>query len=265
MQNEIVKIMKEYGDTVSVYAKNLSDNKVLVSHRCNKVFRAPTVMKIMVMLEALKEVEEGQYKLDEGIEIKEAGISYLSLIRDLSISTYTLKDLIILMMTANDYTAINTLLNLFGLEKINNRIEKIGLMDTKVQRKMLDFSAIEMGKENITSIRDMSNILEKIYNRSLFKDKEISDLSVEMLKYQRVGRGVRNYIPEWESTYRSGEVGDFYHDIGIVFLENAHFILGVFVDDALDPLEALEIICRIKKAFLKNVSKESDVVQTEGQ
>ncbi|ADO83211.1 serine hydrolase [Ilyobacter polytropus] len=259
MQNEIVKIMKEYGDTVSVYAKNLSDNKVLVSHRCNKVFRSPTVMKIMVMVEALKEVEEGHNTLDDRIEIKETGISYLSLIRDLSISSYTLKDLIILMMTANDYTAINTLLNLFGLEKINNRIDKMGLLDTKVQRKMLDFYAIEKGKDNVTSIRDMSNILERIYNRSVFKYREISDFSVEMLKYQRVGRGVRNYIPEWESTYRSGEVGDFYHDIGIVFLENAHYILGVFVDDALDPLEALEIISRVKKAFLKNVSRKSDV------
>lgn len=249
MQNEIVKIMKEYGDTVSVYAKNLSDNKVLVSHRCNKVFRSPTVMKIMVMVEALKEVEEGHNTLDDRIEIKETGISYLSLIRDLSISSYTLKDLIILMMTANDYTAINTLLNLFGLEKINNRIDKMGLLDTKVQRKMLDFYAIEKGKDNVTSIRDMSNILERIYNRSVFKYREISDFSVEMLKYQRVGRGVRNYIPEWESTYRSGEVGDFYHDIGIVFLENAHYILGVFVDDALDPLEALEIISRVKKPF----------------
>ncbi|WP_319370228.1 serine hydrolase [uncultured Ilyobacter sp.] len=261
MQNEIVKIIEEYGDTVSVYAKNLSDNKVMVSHRCNKVFRSPTVMKIMVMVEALKQVEEGQYKLDDKIEIKEKGVSYLSLIRDLSINSYTLKDLIIFMMTANDYTAINTLLNLFGMDEINKRIEIMGLMDTKVQRKMLDFDAIEKGMENITSIRDMSNILEKIYNRSIFKNMEISDFLIDMLKYQRVGRGVRSYIPEWESTYRSGEIGDFYHDIGIVFLEKTHFILGVFVDDALDPLEALQIICRIKKAFLKNVSQEDALIQ----
>jgi beta-lactamase class A len=255
MQNEIVNIMAEYGDTVSVYAKNLSDNKVLVSHRCNKVFRSPTVMKVMVMVEALKQIEDGQYKLDDRIEIKEKGISYLSLIRDLSISSYTLKDLIVLMMTANDYIAINTLLNLFGMESINKRAERMGLIDTKVQRLMLDFDAIEKNRENITSIRDMSNILEKIYNKSVFKNLEISNFSVEMLKYQRVGRGIRNYIPEWKTTYRSGELGDFYHDIGIVFLENANFILGIFVDDALDPLEALEIISRIKKAFLKNVAQ----------
>lgn len=256
MQNEIVKIMEEYGDAVSVYAKNLSNNKVLVSHRCNKVFRSSTVMKVMVMVEALKEIEEGNYKLDDRIEIKEKGVSYLSLIRDLSISSYTLKDLIVLMMSANDYIAINTLLNLFGMDGINKRIEKMGLIDTKVQRRMLDFDAIEKGMENVTSIRDMSNILEKIYNRSIFKNMEISDFSVEMLKYQRVGSAVRNYIPEWRTTYRSGEVGDFYHDIGIVFLEDAHFILGILVDDALDPLEALEIISRIKKAFFKNAAQD---------
>lgn len=255
MQNEIVKIMKEYGDTVSVYAKNLSDDRVLISHKCNKIFRSPIVMKIMIMIEALKQVEVGKYKLSDEIEIFDNEFLSVGLINDLSIKTYTLKDMIVLMMTVGDYNAINTLINLFGMDRINKRGEQLGLMDTKVQRLIMDFEAVEDGRDNVTSIRDMSNLLEKIYNREIFKDIEISNMSVEMLKYQRVNRGVRSYLPGWETGYKSGEMGEFYHDVGIVFLENRHFILGVFVDDALDPLDALEIISRIKKAFLFEINK----------
>jgi beta-lactamase class A len=255
MQNEIVKIMAEYGDSVSVYAKNLSDDKVLVSHKCNKIFRSPIVMKIMIMIESLKQVEIGKYKLSDEIKISENSFSSIGLTNDLSIKTYTLKDLIILMMTVGDYNAINTLLNLWGMDKINKRVDQLGLIDTKIQRFIMDYAAMEDGRDNVSSIRDMANLLDKIYNREIFKDKEISDFSVEMLKYQRVNKGVRSYLPGWETGYQSGEMGEFYHDVGIVFLENRHFILGVFVDDALDPLDALEIISRIKKAFLFEVNK----------
>ena len=63
----------------------------------------------------------------------------------------------------SDNTASNKLIDILGFEYINNSFEKIGLNNTILNRKLMDFSLRQKGIENYISCSDLSLVLEKVY------------------------------------------------------------------------------------------------------
>ncbi|HET7840297.1 MAG TPA: serine hydrolase, partial [Terriglobia bacterium] len=63
----------------------------------------------------------------------------------------------------SDNSATNILIDKAGMENINAEIQRLGLKDTKLRRKMIDLEAARRGNENIGTPREMMTLLEKIH------------------------------------------------------------------------------------------------------
>ncbi|ETJ28946.1 Beta-lactamase, partial [human gut metagenome] len=62
--------------------------------------------------------------------------------------------------------------------------DKFSMNSTKLQRKMMDFKAIDEGKNNYTSLNDMLLLMEGLY-RGNIEEKEICRRALETLSNQK--------------------------------------------------------------------------------
>ncbi|WP_255222755.1 serine hydrolase, partial [Shouchella clausii] len=60
-----------------------------------------------------------------------------------------------LMIIVSDNTATNLIIELLGIEKINQLFKDLGFNNTSLNRKMMDFEALKNGIDNTTTARDM--------------------------------------------------------------------------------------------------------------
>ena len=244
------KIANELQDTqakVSIVLKDLTRNEWVVKVDENRRFTSASTIKVLIMIEALRQVQEGIFTLEQKVKVKEIDRVDFSIITELDIDEYTFKDLITLMIITSDNTATNVLIDLLSYENINHMADVLGLTNTVLKRKMMDFEAVKQGRQNETSAIDMAILMEKIYYRSILTPP-LCEIMLDILLRQKHNDMLPRYITEKvKAAHKPGELDKLNHDIGIFYLDNVHYILGVFVTDAQHNLEAKRIIGRISK------------------
>lgn len=75
------------------------------------------------------------------------------------------------MLIQSDNTAANKLIDIVGMDTINEDIQSQGLRNTKLNRKTADERAVSSGVENITSALDLSKIWKHLHNSSFLNEK----------------------------------------------------------------------------------------------
>lgn len=249
LENIVLKEIKDTEAKVSVVMKDLVKNEWLIKFNENRVIPSASTIKILIMVEALNQVQEGTFSLDEKIKVKENDKVDFSIISELKIDEYTFLDLITLMIITSDNTATNILIDLLGYEKINQMANILDLKSTVLQRKMMDFQAAKEGKENLTSAIDMAIIMEKIYDKSILTE-DMCRLMNHILSRQTQRDSLPRYIEDdIVIAHKTGELDKLNHDIGIFYVGDVEYLLGIFVTNADHNLEGKRIIGRISKAI----------------
>ena len=247
LKEKVTKALEGVSGRISIVLKDLSKDIWILKNDENRVFPSASTIKILIMIEALKQVEEGKFNLDEKIKINGSDRVDYSIISELDIEEYTFKDLITLMIIISDNTATNVLIDLLSVEKINIIANNLGLKNTVLRRKMMDFESAKKGRENETCAMDMAIIMEKIYS-NLVLTKEMCNLMIDILKRQKHDDSLRRYLCEdVVIAHKTGELNRLNHDIGIFYLEDIDYTLGVFITNAIDNLEAKRTIGKISK------------------
>lgn len=254
LKENILGLIGDRKQDVGLVVKDLNKNKWILKLNEYKSFQSASIIKIPIMIEALRQIEEGKYSLDQKVEINHKDKVAFSIITELNISEYSILDLITLMIIISDNTATNILINLLGYESINSLMENLNLMYTKLSRKMMDFQAIKEGRTNITSPIDMSNIMEKIYKGEIL-NKEHSKLAIDIMKRQLHKDNIQRYLPEHIIiANKTGSLDGLNHDIGIVYAEKTAYIIGVFTDNGKDNLTNKRLIGNISKLVYDHFS-----------
>lgn len=251
ISTEIEEIILKEKANISVVLKNLTTNEMIYKYNELKQVPSASIIKIVVMIEAMNQVMKGRFKLDQMINIEDQDKVEYSIITELQINQFTFEDLITLMIIVSDNTATNLLIDLLGEENINRFARELDLENTILQRKMMDFEAARRGKQNYTSPFDMSRLLDMIYRKEILSH-DMCDFMMNILKKQKD----REMIPKYLSgnvvaAHKTGELENLNHDIGIIFLDEIDYSLGVFVTDAKSNLEAKEIVANISKIVYK--------------
>ncbi len=212
------------------------------------LFPAASMVKVPIMAACLKAAEEGQLSLADNMKLKrsdKAGGSGVLRTRA-SGSAYTIEQLVELMITYSDNTAANMLIDLLGFDYLNRTFREMGLQQTNLSRKMMDFRSRDRGIENYTSAREMADILEKIYSRGCVCPS-VSEKSLEFLKSQKVNDRIPRLLPKNTIVaHKTGLERLVCHDAGIVFTGNGDFLISVFTKTTSGP--------RTAKRFISSVS-----------
>ena len=119
-----------------------------------------STIKVPIIVEALRCCDQGKLSLEQMIEIKHSDrVGGSGVLQAMNASSISLRDLLTLMIIVSDNTATNKVIELVGLEHLNNGFQQMELTSTALNRKMMDIDKIQLGIDNVTTATDLYNCL----------------------------------------------------------------------------------------------------------
>jgi beta-lactamase class A len=200
--SDLKKEIEEYinghsaGGTWAVYVKNLGKNEVTEINSGNKMISA-SVIKLFVMATAYKQISDGTIS-----------------------ETATLKSNINKMITVSDNTATNNVINAINgkMTAVNNYNQVNGYSSTSLNR----YLGGSRTPENMTSAKDVGNLLEKIYKGSIPKASDMTSLLKAQTRRNKIPAGLPSGVTVGNKT---GELSDVENDAAIVYAGGDYIIV----------------------------------------
>ena len=248
LESKIREYIKTQKGNIAVVVKDLRTNEEIKINE-NLVFPSASTIKISIMSELFNKINEGVFDFNETVEITEdMKTGGDGILKELDYGhKFTLKELATLMIIVSDNMATNILINLLGMNNINSTIQKLGLPNTRLQRRMMDSKAAKEGRENYIAASDLASILELIYKGENV-NKKYSAIMLDILKRQQVRGRIDLYLPEdTVIAHKTGDLDNLEHAAGIVYLPGKEYIICVLTNETETNRDGREIIGRISK------------------
>jgi beta-lactamase class A len=225
-QTKLESILNSFSGVIGFYAKRLDDGLTL-EFNAHEVFPAASVVKVPILLEALRQVQIGKLKLETRIPmpaLEQVGGSGVLMAFQSGLEP-TLQDYLTMMIVVSDNTATNISLDAVGgRDAVNSSLKKWGCSSTTVVGKLMltdDRKNAEQlaGKRAEVTPFESVMLLEKLYNGELL-NLELSKLALEILEKQQYTEILARYLPDGTRTAtKSGQIVGVRNDVGIVLTE----------------------------------------------
>jgi beta-lactamase class A len=230
-QTELESVMKRFSGVIGFQAVRLSDGFTL-EHNPDVIFPAASVIKVHLLLEALKQVEEGKLELSTRIPLpadeRVGGSGVLQCLEPEA--GLTLRDYLTLMIIVSDNTATNLVLETIGgREVINARLKAWGQEVTRVVGKlMLPFERKnddqKAGKLAEITPREVVTLLQQLHAGALL-NPELTALALEIMGQQQYTEILGRYLPDQTKTAtKSGQIQGVRNDVGFVFSSQPYVV-----------------------------------------
>lgn len=241
IKEKLIEYLKSENVEGAFAVKNLSTGESY-GFRENEVVPSASLIKVFILIRAFSLIKKGDISLADEIEVRQEDIVAFSVLEFLKPRKYQLEELLRLMIVYSDNTATNVLMDLFGIDAINEEIASIGYSDSVLQRKMMDFKAAEEGRQNYTSVKEMFDLMERLYTNSIL-GSPYDEQMVEIMKGQADETMMRQELPdEIVIARKSGELDALDHDIAIVYTDKCDYIYVFFTWDARDNNQARDVL-----------------------
>lgn len=216
----------------SLLLTDLGRGKVLLDLDGGTRCVSASTIKVPILLCALEEVRQGKRALTDLIPVPVDGILPDTEVFERGVGAYTLWELLYWMIVESDNTATNVIIDALGYGAVNAyALEALGLGDTVLQRKMLDFGAVQAGRNNFTSAADQGRMYALLYRGEILTPA-LRETALDMLCRQRCMDLFLRYIPNPVTlAHKTGGLDFLSHDAGIFYLPTGDFYLGVFTWD----------------------------------
>lgn len=204
-------------------------------HEGERVYSSASLIKVPILIEALRQYEKGVIRFHDSVELsKGQRVGGSGVIQALEQSYWTIKDLMTLMITVSDNTATNVLVDLLGMDSVNKSLELLGLKNTKLQRKMMDFYAQQQGRDNYTCAKDMIRCL-KVIDESGFLSKESCHEAKLILQHQQFHKilGLLDRGQVYMGS-KSGSLPGVEHDCAIISYQGKTAYVVILIDQLSD-------------------------------
>lgn len=215
--------------------------------RADEVFPQASSIKIAILVELYRQVQQGRLKLTDLYTVKETDLVEDSPIMNgltPTVTQVTLRDLATMVVAVSDNSAANILIDRVGMENVNSLLDSLGLSRTRLRRKMMDLKAAKEGRENISTPREMMALLEMLY-RSKVLNKTLTEDFFKVLATKKDSWIPRDLPEDLKIANKPGSLEGVRNDSGVVFLENRPYILCVMTTYLRREREGEEAISKI--------------------
>lgn len=256
LKAEILELANRCEGRVGVY---IQTEEGIIEENCSKVFSSASLIKVPILLAGLSQTENGLLQLEKEVQINNAvrvgGSGILqSMSKDLKMKVI---DLMTLMIIVSDNTATNLIIDLLGKEKINGYMKNIGLKNTELNRKMMDFESLKKGIDNTTTARDMAFCLESLAERSILSE-ENKALARRILDGQQYKNKLANTVDQEkvQVANKTGELPGIEHDCGIFTGNGRTVYAAVLVDQLKNQAAGREVLSFIGSRIYRYMIKD---------
>jgi len=230
---------------VSVYGRNLDTGRDLGLHPDRRV-RAASTIKVAIMAAVFAAVAEGRLKWSTRLRLHEKDkVPGSGVLNEFQAGMrFTVRDLLHLMIVVSDNTATNLLLERIPADYVNQQMDGLALVETRVLRRPAasgtgrkthaGWSRAGLLDENknygigVSTPREMVTLLEKI-ERGQVVAPEDSRQMIEILKRQQYKHGIGRHM-EYEVASKPGSLDALRSDVGIVYAPAGRIAMAITVD-----------------------------------
>jgi beta-lactamase class A len=255
------RIAEVPGAEVAVSYRDLQSGDSL-DLRADVDFHAASTMKVPVMIEVLRSVDEGRLGLDQEILLINAfhsivdGSPYALDANDDSDSTVyarvgqrvPVRELLERMIVRSSNLATNALIALVGADQANASAHRLGASHIRVLRGVEDGKAYAAGRNNTTTSADLAVLLERIEHGDALRPAS-ARLMKEILLRQELNDEIPAGLPSGTPVaHKTGSITATLHDAAIVYPRGrAPYVLVVLTRNIPDEHVAKRLIADISR------------------
>ncbi|MCI7727584.1 MAG: class A beta-lactamase-related serine hydrolase [Clostridiales bacterium] len=226
-------VMDAFPAKTALYCVDLTNGRPIAAIREDSQVVSASTIKVALLCCALQDVMEGKLSLQQFVPICHGDYCDDTEVFE---PTYrqdgaSLWEMLYWMIVSSDNTATNSVISLLGYDHVNDYCRKMGLCQTSLQRKMLDFQAIWEGRNNYTSAADLYRLFSMLYHGEILT-QPLREVALDFLSRCRHTDALQRYIPDpVVVAHKPGGLDHLNHDAGIFLLEDRPFYLGIFTWD----------------------------------
>lgn len=255
LRGAIERIADDVNATWGIYIKSLETGEE-IALGADRQMDTMSVIKIPLMAEVFQQVKDGKFALADKYTLTKADLlPGTGVLRSLDPGdTFTVKDLLTLMVIVSDNTATDVLYRMVGgTDAVNKRMQALGLKQTAAPANARAwFDALQSAPSpaqfhreakhpyGLSTPREIGQLLEMM-ERGTLVDKDSSDLMLQMLR----GQIYRTRIPRYLSGFRvPHKTGDFLpyigNDVGVLEGAGTRVVVSIFTANHFGSGERLE-------------------------
>ena len=226
--------------------------EVWASHRADERFATASVIKVPILMALTASVDAGAHRWDEVVPVNADDTAAGSgVIQYLSPPEYTLHDVATLMIIVSDNRATNLVIDLLGLDRINDYFGQTGWPGTILGRRMFDFEARARGRDNFSTPRETADLFVRLLAEDLLSAAG-THAALRILRAQQSHDKLPAWLPpETPAAHKTGELPGVQNDSGILFLPAGPVIAAVYTNDLAAEATGRLAIQRIGRAIVE--------------
>ena len=238
------------GTTYAVYlAFPRLSNETFVYN--SQQMRSASMIKVFIMAAVMEQAANGAIDIDEPMTLTAADkVGGAGILAGYANGTVMpLREVMRLMITESDNTATNMVIDRIGMNTVNDYLRRHGYSDTILQRKMMDTSAIQAGRENYSSITDLGNIFLQIYHHNCVGNG-YDEIMLEFLQGQTDTDCFPAALPGKVIAHKTGALIGLYDDGGIIYNGENDAILVIMTENYTGEYTAMERMRQFARAVV---------------
>lgn len=245
------------GGEVAVGVIDLKNN-IKFTHNETKKFTAASLNKLFVVSLVLEKVKNkelayiNEYQIPAESKVAGTGIIHL-----LTQKSFNLHDLCMLAIIESDNTAANKLIDLVGgIQSVNDYIQGLGLIDTKLTHKFMQYDGEEA---SITSLRDLIRFFTILSENKLALSQELKEMLLEQKMRYRTPAFIK--APMGLKTADLPHPEAVVHDAGIIFDTEGDIVLAVLTEGVKDRKKTQMLMQKLAKNIYDKIVWEKRLLK----
>jgi beta-lactamase class A len=249
LESQIQEIDQHLDGVMGIAIEDLTTGDHYFLHE-NEVFAQASSIKITVLANLYLQAQQGKLKLTDLYTVQSADLVPDSDIMNgltPGVTRVTLRDLATMMVAVSDNSATNVLIDKVGMQNVNGMLDSLGLTHTRLRRKMMDLEAAKQGRENISTPREMMQLLDAIYHGKVLNKESTADF-FKLLSTGKASFVPRDLPPELKVANKPGELEAVRNDSGIVFVEGRPYVICVMTGYLRNERDGEDAISKVSLA-----------------
>lgn len=240
LTTQLQTAVSTFPGTPAILIQELGSHEIL--YQCNEtvVFPAASLIKLPILWEFYQQVENGRISPTTRLTLADRHkVGGAGVLQSLQAGLQpTLQDLATLMIITSDNAATNLLIDLLGMAAINQAMQVLGLVETRLQRYMMDFEQAKAGFENYTTAAETAVLLRHLHALPTVAGEAMRHILQQQLYNDRLSA---NWPEEESFAHKTGNLTNIEHDAGIWYGKRPILLIAL-TKDAPNPIAAQ--LCR---------------------